>query len=178
MTLSYVLGIPDFIAFNRHVVVVRAGELLPSRHLPKRVHWIAPLSISVLLWYFVNAWAFVAGFAVWHLIWWLQTSFVPRRFDERTRRLYSTAAGQAELGPQSLSADDDGLHCTSATSSAHYLWSAVQRVAVTDTHAFIYVGVAKAFIVPRAAVPNGQFEAFMGIVGAHVPGTFPPAATF
>ena len=176
MTLSYALAIQDFVAFNRHVALVRSLELLPPRRLPKRLHWVFPLLLCAVLWVFVNVWAFVVGFAVWHLVCWLQSSYVPHRFDERIRRLYSTPSGQAELGPQTLTASADGLHFTSRLSAGHLEWSAVQTVAFTASHAFIYVGVSKAFILPRAAVPSEQYEAFIAIVRSCAPRAFPPTA--
>ncbi len=84
------------------------------------------------------------------------------RLASITRRMLAEGQNSGCYGPCSLSIDPDGLRETKSTVESIRCWSAVEKVLVTDTHAFVYTSAIEAFLLPgRAFQAPGAFQQFI-----------------
>jgi len=82
-----------------------------------------------------------------------------------TRRMLAEGQNSGYYGPCSLSIEPDGLRETKSTGESVRTWSAVEKVLVTDTHAFIYTSAVEAFVLPRRAFHSADaFQEFVNEV--------------
>ncbi len=79
-----------------------------------------------------------------------------------TKRMLAEGQNTGLYGPCSLSIEANGLRETKPTGESSRNWSTVERVLVTDTHAFIYTSATEAFVLPRRAFQGT--EAFQHFV--------------
>lgn len=67
------------------------------------------------------------------------------------RRLFAEGHNRGVLGPHHLEVRDDFLLETSDLGEQRTHWRAVERVAVTDDHVFVYLSAMSGHTVPRSA---------------------------
>ena len=84
------------------------------------------------------------------------------------RKLYSQTPDTA-LGPQTMSLGPEGLDIASPNGDSHLRWSAVQRVALTHDHVFIFLGPLKAVILPLHQLDVSVRTEVLASLTAHVP---------
>jgi hypothetical protein len=117
----------------------------------------------------LGIWGYILGIVLWSLLAWVQTPLYRWLIARRTRRLLAASPTHSEVGPRTIEVDDTGLSATSPTSTSHVTWPAVQHVAHTDSHIFIYLGVTQAFVIPRTAMTEHDFHALMAVLRSHAP---------
>jgi hypothetical protein len=75
------------------------------------------------------------------------------------RRLKQNAS---HLKPRRLTISPQELLCETETITSHIAWKGVQRIPMTDDHAFIYISKGEALVLPRHAFEDQRdFEAFV-----------------
>jgi hypothetical protein len=84
-----------------------------------------------------------------------------RANQNNTRRLYQEGRNPSVLGRHTLELGPQGLRDRSEGGEELTAWSSVERVAVTDTHAFVYIGSVNAHPIPRARIVEGDLDAFV-----------------
>lgn len=80
---------------------------------------------------------------------------------QQIRKMYSDEDRARILGKYCLRADPDALVEMSPAGESKVPWSDVLRVEWTKKHAFIFVGLDTALIVPRATVSKGNLHEFI-----------------
>ncbi len=75
------------------------------------------------------------------------------------RRLRS--AGSRLVGDHAMKITPDTLVGTSEDAESQTLLAAIRRVVRHDDHAYIYVSVDSAYILPRTGVTGGDYDAFV-----------------
>ena len=74
-----------------------------------------------------------------------------KRIEKLARRLLSEGKNKGILGAHRLSITPEAVRATTEFGDGVTKWPAVEKIAVTDAYAFIYVGAVNALIVPRRA---------------------------
>jgi hypothetical protein len=102
--------------------------------------------------------------ALWYLLF-------PGRFDRRIERYSQKTLDEAchrkSLGPCELTLTESGLHSKSHTGESTFYWSTVDRVAMTDTHVFIFLSGPQGYPIPIADVGEEAAKAAYEFVLTH-----------
>lgn len=163
MRVSFEILLEDIHAFNFHYAKTAA---LPRRN-QKLVRLALTLTLASLL--IALGVAIAAPVPFWILGalillgWW---RLYPRRIEalsrQSTQRLYSDGKNIGMLGPHVVSFDDTWLSEVTTDREARTRWRAVEKVALTQEHLFLYVSGFSAVIVPlRAFSTEGERAAFL-----------------
>lgn len=150
--VSYVLTMDDLHAFNRHhgrsSPVVRAGRL--------KVRLALTFFLAALLG--ALGWGARAGVGFWLLgaliilVWY---ALFPRRIESMQRRFTERTYGEGKnadlLGPHTVELTDEGVVERTPLRKLEVKWGAVERVASSDEHLFIWTSGFNAVVVPRRA---------------------------
>jgi hypothetical protein len=169
--LEYVNRIEDVAAFTDHNLrtsrasrrALRTGTLsigLGALVLAFVISVTAgkPLGHAVVMGVFVGA---GAG-AGWRLT-------VVRSTLAQTRRLYAEGRNKGTLGRHRLSLTDSTLREESEAGSSETRFDAIERIAETPSHVFVYVGAVHAHVIPRSEVPAGDLDAFLAALSSRSP---------
>jgi hypothetical protein len=79
-----------------------------------------------------------------------------------TKRMLAEGQNAGLFGPRTLSIEPEGLRESKSTGDSMRIWSAVEKVLVTDTHAFIYLSAVEAYLLPRRAFKTSDaFQEFV-----------------
>ena len=140
MQVSFELTLEDLHAFNAHyartAALPRAGRA--------RVRLALTLTLAALLFALGLAIRAPASFWITGVLilfgWW---QLYPRRVEamtrRSTRRLYSEGKNAGLLGPHQVTLEPAWLCESSGVREVRTRWTAVEKVAVTDEHLFLYV---------------------------------------
>ena len=150
--VSYELTLEDVHAFNLHYgresPVVRRGRLL--------VRLAMTFFLAVLL--TALGWGAHAGAPFWVLgglilLFWY--ALFPRRVESMTRsfteRTYRAGRNKGLLGPHVVELTEEGVVERTALRELKVKWEAVERLASSDQHLFIWTSGFNALVVPRRA---------------------------
>lgn len=80
----------------------------------------------------------------------------PKAIDQQVRRMLKEGANKAIIGDQQIEVDDSGIVKRNAVSESRFSWIGVERIAETDTHAFIYVASTVAIVIPKRSCGGGD----------------------
>jgi len=81
--------------------------------------------------------------------------------DRQVRRLYNEGTNKGIFGQHELEINNDGLVERTEVNESRQSWQGVERIAETDTHAFIYVSSIMAHVIPKQSVTDGDPGAFI-----------------
>ena len=165
MRVSFEITLDDIHAFNAHYA---QSSLLPRR---SRRMVRAALTLTLVCLLFALGMAIRAPIAFWILGaliligWW---KIYPRRIEaitrQSTQRLYAEGKNAGMLGPHTVELGEEWLTESSSEREVRTRWRAAERVAVTDTHVFLYVTGFSAVIVPvRAFSSEAERAAFVAL---------------
>jgi hypothetical protein len=98
---------------------------------------------------------------VWVFIWPLMQK---NSYHRRQIALYAESKNAASLGIKIMEFEDDIL-----TERSELHWSktklpAIERIDITKTHTFLFHGTFLAFVIPKATVKKGDYEAFISAI--------------
>lgn len=95
--------------------------------------------------------------------------YLIRRSSMKTiEKLALEGKNKGMLGDQKLELASEALVVTTQSSTSTMNWSAVERIATTDDHAFLYVSAISALMVPRNAFDSqSEFQAFVAQAEAY-----------
>jgi hypothetical protein len=136
---------------------------------PGRPRWLLNLVVAVA---FVGALAEVVNAAVQGVPWpivaglvlLIAAIFVGFLFRQRLTALFLRRA-DIPTKSQCLAVRPEGLTVTTETTASLTAWEGVDRIVVTDTHAFFYLNKVAAHILPRRAFADESgFEKFVETV--------------
>jgi YcxB-like protein len=153
--ISYVLTMADIHAFNQHYArtspVVRAGRL--------KVRLAMTFFLAALLG--ALGWGARADVGFWLLgaviiLFWF--AIFPRRLEAMqrgfTERTYQAGKNAGLLGPHTVELTDEGVVERTPVRELKVKWEAVEKVASSDEHLFVWTSGFNALVVPRRAFPD------------------------
>ena len=76
-------------------------------------------------------------------------------------RAYSEGENPTVFGRQRLRILDDMLVVTFEYGENRLKWPAVQKIATTDSHTFIFVSAVAAYVIPKHKIISGDYDAFV-----------------
>jgi len=86
---------------------------------------------------------------------------IARQSQKINRQLFEESGGVGLFGKRTVTIDAEQIEETEQAGAATRKWWAIQNVAQTDQHLFLFLAPANAFIVPaRAFVDEAAFAAF------------------
>ena len=150
--VSYVLTMADIHAFNLHYAqtspVVRRGRL--------RMRLAMSFFLAALLG--ALGWGAHAGFGFWLtgaliILFWF--AIFPRRLEAMqrgfTERTYGSGKNLGLLGPHTVELTDEGVVERTAVRELKVKWEAVERVAHSEEHLYIWTSGFNALVLPKRA---------------------------
>lgn len=154
MEVEYQVTIDDVIRFNLYHVA----------HSPfgRRQKWLTryPVAISLpifglLDYVFTGKVAPLVTFCLIALVWYAVTpAWWEWDVGRRTRKVLGEGMNRGLLGPSTLTIGSEGLRVVGDTGETSLKWSAVERVACSGTHTYIYLGATSALMIPHCAFAN------------------------
>ena len=170
MTAHFGLGVDDLIAFNMY----HSARSPTARRVRSRALWVFPvvwLAIFTLLWWladrergtplqtFRDLSPLLYGLPLYFIVvLWAQRRQVPKviaKMVKEGENLRTLCAHEVTLTPKDITDATEFGHSTT-------IWRAIERIAATPDHVFIYTGATDAVIVPRRAFDDmAQFTAFV-----------------
>jgi YcxB-like protein len=167
MNLKYTLTADDYLAFNMHYL--RTSELgqrqLRSYRLAIAVAapLIGAVIVGLLSGRFLGGVAFALPVAA---VAWLLAPKLWYRAARKQLGEIAQSPGLGTLGTHTLVLQEDGL-CEEADGVVlHASWSAIERVDESAGYAYIFFGLARAYIVPKRLI-SCQVEQFLAEVRRH-----------
>ncbi|MDP8223200.1 MAG: YcxB family protein [Candidatus Lernaella stagnicola] len=161
MNITYSFDVSDVSALSRRIAVsssryrwARRAVLLIGAAVVFSAAWPGEESQAPFWAYMVVG---VFGIAIWAVLLWLLTRFLSPLLN---RFLFRKAENPMFGQPVTLTLAGDYFTIESPHSSGKTKWSLVHRFDVTSTHAFLFVGSFQAYVIPRAKVVSGDFDAF------------------
>jgi hypothetical protein len=163
MILKYRVTIDDLVAFNRHVC-----DALPSVKWAKwRAMFLWPALI--LVWAFlmptVNGFTrpMMCGFAgFWFVLYLTFFRFShSRRLDRQIRQLYEGQNNEGVIGEHELEINPNELIERTDVNESRRAWRGIDRFVETDGYVFIFESSATAHVIPKAAISEGDIDAFV-----------------
>jgi hypothetical protein len=167
-------------------VLIRYANTLEDLVAFHRYHWrysnacrrqrakatVALLSVALLggwyAWYLTEsaglALAIWAYFAAYTAI--LRPWLVARGAERQVRRMYGEGSNVGILGGHELELTGGSLVERSDAGGSVTDLSAVEQVASTPEHTFIYTSAVSAHVIPRRAVCEGDYESFVAALRA------------
>jgi hypothetical protein len=166
--VEFALTPEDVVAFHRYVAAPAGG----AKPRPVKVSLVTILLlILVAISLTLNAdrvlrgastflgGFFLGGIVVTACIFLLARRYTPERF---ARRIVAEGGNSRMLEPQRITIDPQAVTQVTRDSSGSVLWCAVEKVAATDTHAFLFQTTQSAYVVPRHAFADQEaFDAFV-----------------
>jgi hypothetical protein len=164
MKIRYTNTIEDFVAFNwyhvRHSPTSRRSIALGTWGVPAAALFAGATSAVV-----EESPLALLPTAVFALLWAVTFPLVfPLGLKRQVRRMYRLGQNRGALGPRELELAGDRLVERTPYGEQSVLLPAVEKVVPTDNYTFIYISAVAAHVIPRDAVTEGDYSAFVDLV--------------
>ncbi len=144
----------DIIAFN----MFHMKHSPAMRRQRRFITWgVLCLGTACSLW-ISNIWPFLVA-VLWAALFFGLIRILSKR---NIRKLIREGRNAGLLGPCIVTISLDGIAKKTEVSETRYKWSSIERIAVTDKHAFVYLNALTVFIMPKRAF--GLPSEFAGFV--------------
>jgi hypothetical protein len=158
--IEYQLGEEDLLAFSEYHLAHSPSDREVRR---RQTYGYAGLfAVFGLIFTLFGEAALAIAFLVLGPLW---IAYWPWRVKQIQRKQmlarYREGKNPTLEGPVVLGLDDEGLTCVNATSQSRMSFAAVQRVADTPDHFFVYLGAVQAMVIPRRRVSRGDADIFV-----------------
>jgi hypothetical protein len=169
--VSYVLTLADIHAFNQHYAqtspVVRRARL----RVRLAMTFFLALLLSALGWGAradVGFWVMGAVIiAFWFAIFPRRLESMQRTFTERT---YAVGKNAGLLGPHTVELTEEGIVERTPVRELKVKWEAMERVAHSDQHLFLWTSGFNALVLPRRAFESEDaLKAFTAHAAMRIP---------
>lgn len=163
-SIRYATSAEDNVAYGEHWA---GGSSVARRTMWTSLVWTSAMTAMFFL--LLHAWFGSSLYLVGGVIAlaWVIASF-PASYRKQLRRQSLGFAGEGTeicLGKEHrLEATPAGLHAVCVAADATLAWPAIQSIVVTQTHAFLTLGPARAYVIPRQRLIEGDFDAFIAQV--------------
>jgi hypothetical protein len=168
MIIRYENTIEDMVAFIFH----HYDHSPAQRRIRAKSIW--GTAVFFLLLFSLPAWAaqdhgwLIVG-AVIAALWVLIIPRVIRRsLAGNVRRVYEEGRNKSAIGPHELELAEDGLIERTPYGESIAWWHGIEKVVSEDDYTFIYLTAVSGHVVPRDAVSEGNYEAFVDAVEEQV----------
>jgi hypothetical protein len=128
-------------------LVVAVLSVVPGGHF---VRAIPPLIVALLI------------FIFWPL-------YYRKLFVRGNLRIYREGSNRTVFGRFTARIEEDVLIYSSKWHETRYQWPAFEQAVFTDTHTFLLLSPVQAVIIPKAAVVEGDYDAFVAALKPHLP---------
>lgn len=177
MTAEFEITKDDLIAFNLH-----HHHHSPTARRQYLLSWFVPafiwLFVCTGLWHladrergtplrtFLDLLPLFSGVPIYLL-------YFPWAYRRKLRKIIDGMVGEGQnrglLGHRRVTISSEGITESGEHGQTSTAWRAVERVSVTDEHAYIYTNALAAVIVPRRAFAGpSQFEEFVRLASARL----------
>jgi hypothetical protein len=171
MRIRYSNTLEDVIAFHHYhsdqSPAVRRARLIQRCAVPLlllllvALITVVPFS-PVLLFDDLFEAALVVFAVLFAIVWFLMFPGIQRNsLQKQVRRLYAEGANRGLIGPHEMELTDTHLTESNPYGHSSRVLHAIEKVAVADSHAFIYISAVAAHIVPADSIVEGRFQAFL-----------------
>lgn len=153
MTVSFNITAEDLAAFSEHVVFGRHGGVIRARSFWTGV--VVAVLVSAFLYTQVHepVSSIVIGVVIGVVTALLLPKIEKDSLRKRTLRVYASTR-DSSIGSHNLSVDGAGLHCSCPSGNSTTVWTAVNSIEFTPAYVFIFLGPAKAIVIPRSFVDD------------------------
>ena len=93
-----------------------------------------------------------------------------RSTSRQTKRLLSEGRNRGLLGQRRLSISPERLHLVTETQESLYQWAAVERIAESEEHVFVYLDAITCIVIPKAAFADGAERVLRKMAGLRLSG--------
>ena len=153
MTIAFRLAAEDLVAFSEHVAFAREGNRLRARAVWSGVTVAILTSIFLYSELHEPISSVIVGMIIGTVTALSLPSVWKDSFRKRALKLY-TSNRDSSIGDHNVAFDETGLHHSCCSGSGTIAWSAVNSVEFTARYLFLFLGPAKAVIIPRAAIAD------------------------
>ena len=164
MIVEYQLGPSDYVAFS----------LYQNAHTPAAKKSLRSLRFGAMgIWLFIALLPVLLGQpfgereVVWiavAILWVLLIPVFVRWSVKRTAtRYYERGLVNGQIGMHRVELTDTGFRDSTPVSDWHVMWPAVERVAESEEHLFVYVGPHAAHIIPKSALGD-RLDTFRQVI--------------
>lgn len=159
MIAKYVITVDDIVAFHHYHCAHSAAV--------KRNKYIAMFSSAVVMFgllcfvpppedvsrslIFMGMIPIVVAVCIVYNFW-----MFPKLINRQLRRMLNEGGNKGTIGDQEIEVNESGIARRSEVSETRFSWDGVERIAETDTHAFIYVSSTMAFVLPKRSFTVGD----------------------
>lgn len=164
MKISYTMSVDDHIAFNLYYMTH-----CPS-HRRDRVIWGILLPLALFVFFAVlnfrkDGWSsiFCAAIVTGLIMLWYLGGY-QGRIKKNTRKLLREGENKLDLGKQELEVTSEGLSDKNEFGEGRLNWTAIENTVSLPDYYFIFVGAAKAIVLPKRKITDGDFEEFRRLV--------------
>ena len=85
-------------------------------------------------------------------------------YHRRQVALYAESKNVTSLGRRVMEFEDDIITERSELNWSKTKLPAIERLEITDTHTFLFHGTFQAFVIPKATVKKGDYDAFTSAI--------------
>jgi hypothetical protein len=181
-TITYYLSIADLIAFHRYHYQTHHSQL--ESRSTRIMKSIFPLAILLPFLYYgyqsnILLTLSVGGpllaifiFGIWSYL--RQPANLEAAIKQSVVKTYTNQHDSKFTNRNTIQITEQGIIADSGDTEATYKWRAINSIATTPEHAFLYFSEAEAIIIPRSAFADDQaFQAFFQFAQAHITPAMP-----
>ncbi len=160
MKIKYELSIKDKIAFVEHHL--RGSEKQAKSIRANRLAFAIAFSIMGVVGVLMKFdYLIFAGFTVAVACWFFYSAYHKWLVSKRITKKIGAGVSKDFRDPVEMTLDNDGLEITDSSSTVNTDWAGIQKVSSSEDHTFIYLKTSNALIIPKNAVTEGDYEAFI-----------------
>jgi hypothetical protein len=86
---------------------------------------------------------------------------IARRSERATRRMYAEGRNTSLFGSHEMELGEQTMNSRSDVGGSAIQYRAIEKIVSTDEHTFVYVSAVNAHVIPRKAVTEGDYDAFV-----------------
>jgi hypothetical protein len=169
MEISYYLIVDDLVPLTQYVL--NNSPRIQRQIRISRVGF--PLFILIVSGFFIllnspfrRVLPYLVAAGLWFLFWPIYFRWT---YVRNAVRGYREGSSRVLFGRFTMRIEDEGLFRRSELVESRYRWSAFEQAVFTDTHAFLFISPFQAVIIPKAAVVEGDYDAFVAALQQHLP---------
>ena len=159
--IEYEVREADLVAFN-HYHAASSDTLKSAYRRNRYVSTLTLVLLAVLCWRAWDALPLALSFGLFGFIWFFfSPRYVRRERGKQVKRMYAEGRNEGTIGRQKLRVAPSGLTNSSEQGESQINWSAVERIAETPSHIFIYISAVTAFVIPRETTSGANLESLV-----------------
>ncbi len=160
MKIKYELSIKDKIAFVEHHL--RGSQSQAKSIRANRLAFAVAFSVMGVVGVVMEYdYLIFAGFTVAVLCWFFYPAYHKWLVSKRIAKKIGAGVSKDFRDPVEMMLNGDGLEITDSSSTVKTEWSGIDKISSSEKHTFIYLKTSNALIIPKNAITEGDYEAFI-----------------